>query len=225
MFYLLFENHQFIIFPALPLMEEKTENKKKLEPSSSTEESDVTVKQLTIIGRGECGKTSIISRFLRDEFKEEISATPIECENFDFEVREKKYRLKIWDTSGQDDYSRFRTLTLPMSDYVLICYSITDPMSFYEVESTLLQMVKVKGKEDAKVLLVATKKDMRTDDNISKEEGIIMGKKIGALEFIECSSLTGEGIKEIFSWFQNDMLDSFPPKKTGFLSNLFFCCC
>lgn len=188
-----------------------------------TLESFDMVKQLTIIGRGECGKTSILKRFFKNEFSEDISATPIENEDFIFSTEGKKFKLKIWDTSGQEDFSRFRTLTLPMSDYVIICYSITDPMSFYEVEDTLIPMVKQKAREDVNIMLVATKIDKRNEDYISTEEGIFLAKKIGAFKFIECSSLTGTGIKEVFNELKTHMTDLYLPRKGGFISKMFCC--
>lgn len=200
-----------------------SENKSEGLEIPPTLESFDMVKQLTIVGRGECGKTSILKRFFKNEFSEDISATPIENEDFVFSAEGKRFKLKIWDTSGQEDFSRFRTLTLPMSDYVIICYSITDPMSFYEVEDTLIPMVRQKAREDVNIMLVATKVDKRTDDYISTEEGVVLSKKIGAFKFIECSSLTGEGIKEVFDELKRHMTSVCLPKKSGFLSKMFCC--
>ncbi|KAM0681522.1 RHO4 protein [Glugoides intestinalis] len=194
----------------------------ELEVPPSNEPIQV-IKQLTLIGRGECGKTSILYRFLRNEFKENINATLIENEDLEFTMGKKNFKLKMWDTSGQDEFSRFRALTLPMSDYVAICYSIIDPVSFYEVEDTLIPMIRQKAREDVKIVLIATKVDMRTDDYISTEEGIMLAKKIGAIDFFECSSLSGLGIKEIFRWLQIDMFKTFSPKNYGSFQRVFCC--
>lgn len=186
------------------------------------------VKQLTIIGRGECGKTSLVRRFMKNEFSEELSATPIENEDYVFASEGKQFKLKIWDTSGQDDFLRLRGLTLPMSDYVMICYSISDPLSFYEVENTLMPMVKQKAREDVKIMLVATKIDKRSEDTVSTEEGVMLARRIGAFKFIECSSVVdienNAGIKNIFSELRKDMLKSFSPKQQGLFRRVFFCC-
>lgn len=193
------------------------------EDSSRTSHFD-DVKQMTIIGRGECGKTSILRRFFRNEFSEEINATPIESEDFISEVGGRSMKLKIWDTSGQDDYSRFRTLTLPISDYIMICYSIIDSMSFYEVEDTLVPMVRQKARESAKIILVATKTDKRTPEDITFEEGIVLAQRIGATKFYECSSMTGSGVEEIFSGIRADMYEAFNSRNPGFFYRFFGCC-
>lgn len=182
------------------------------------------VKNLTIIGRGNCGKSSILNRYFRDCFLDEKEATPLLSEEIKFTIKNKKMLLKIWDTSGQENFYTFRTLTLPISDYVLICYSIDDIRSFYEVTDTLIPMVQTKGKENSKIILVGTKTDLRTEDDRSYEEGLVLSQNIKAYKFYECSSLTGEGINSIFEEIKQDMYDSNFKSSKGFFYKLFFCC-
>lgn len=181
-------------------------------------------KQLTILGRGECGKTSILHRLTRGEFVTEIPATPIESRTITYTVNTTKINLKIFDTSGQDDYSRFRALTLPVSDYVLICYSVVDPMSFSEIEDTILSMVQSKAPAYVKTILCATKIDRREENDIASEEGHALAERIGAIRFFECSSLTGENVNEIFEFVKNDIYSSQNLVKTGWFGSLFNCC-
>ncbi|KAI5170287.1 Ras-like protein gene family, member A [Pancytospora epiphaga] len=184
------------------------------------------MKQLTIIGRGECGKTSIVHRLIRGTFSQTIPATPIESEVFSTAVNTTPVTLKIFDTSGQDDYSRFRALTLPISDYVLICYSTVDLMSFTEVEDTIISMVKLKAPANAKVVLCGTKTDIKDDRCVSWEEGRLLSERIGAIQFFECSAFAAEGVTEIFDFIVNDIYYSSVSEepKRGFFSRLFYCC-
>lgn len=181
-------------------------------------------RQLTIVGRGDCGKSSILQRFFKNEFHEEVNATPIESEELNFTVKKLNLKLKIWDTCGQEDFSRFRALTIPMSDYIIICYSIADSLSFYEVEDTLKPMIQEKAKENVKIILIATKIDLREESGIiTTEEGRVLADRIEAFKFIECSSLSGFNIKEIFEVIQNDMYEE-ARSKSGFFSSIFSCC-
>lgn len=196
----------------------------KASEASEAPKTHMQMKQLTIIGRGECGKTSITRRFFKNEFSEEISATPIENEDYIFTAAGKQFKLKIWDTSGQDDFLRLRSLTLPVSDYIMVCYSIADPLSFYEVENTLMPMIRQKAKENAKIMLVATKLDKRCDDTISTEEGMALARRIEAFKFIECSSLANIRIAEIFAELKKEVIESSEAVKHSFWKQLFFCC-
>lgn len=193
-----------------------------MDSKAESEKPDL-FKQLTIIGRGDCGKTSILRRFFKNEFNDDVNATPIESEELDFTVKKLKFKLKIWDTCGQEDFSRFRALTIPMSDYIIICYSIADSLSFYEVKDTLAPMIKDKAKENSKIILVGTKADLRNENTHTYEEGVVLSGNINAFKFIECSSLSNTNIKEIFKVIQDDMYQSVE-NKPGFFTWLFSCC-
>lgn len=193
-----------------------------VEEKTGTEKEGLS-RQLTIVGRGECGKTSILRRFFKNEFHDMVNATPIESEELNFIIKNKNFKLKIWDTCGQEDFSRFRALTIPMSDYVIICFSVCDSGSFFEVEDTLAPMIKEKAKPNTKIILVATKIDLRDDNCITTEEGQVLAERIKALKYIECSSLTGFNISEIFEIIKEDMYQNVR-SKDGFFSSLFNCC-
>lgn len=195
------------------------------ESTNKTEENCFDIsKKLTIIGRGECGKTSIVNRFINGIFDQVKLATPIESEIYEYKMKNKSFQIKIFDTSGQDEYSRFRTLTLPISDYVLVCFSVIDQKSFSEVGDTLVYMIKQKAPENTRVILCGSKIDLRTDSSITKEEGKALAKEINALEYFECSALTGEGINEIFDYIKLDIYKQAYPKPNNVFTRMFFCC-
>lgn len=206
------------------------ETKPEIEPATRKDKYDI-VKRMTIIGRGGCGKTSILQRLIYSNFSEEIPATPIESESLDYVMNGKNINLKIFDTSGQEDYSRFRALTLPVSDYILICFSVDDPLSYSEVFDTIHYMVKDKMPAGAKILLCATKIDMRNANSITQDEGRALGEQIGVTRYFECSAKTGVGISEIFDCIKSDIytteiqpLNSNSSGFFGFFSSLFKCC-
>ena len=49
-------------------------------------------------------------------------------------------------------------------------------------------------------LLVGTKKDLRekNEDLVTHEEGRAMASKLGAIDYMESSAFTGEGLTEVF---------------------------
>ena len=42
--------------------------------------------------------------------------------------------LALFDTAGQEDYDRLRPLSYPQTDIFLLCFSVVNPTSFYNVK-------------------------------------------------------------------------------------------
>lgn len=42
--------------------------------------------------------------------------------------------LNLWDTAGQEEYDRLRTLSYPQTNIFIICFSISSPASYENVK-------------------------------------------------------------------------------------------
>ncbi|KAM7201661.1 putative RHO2 protein [Rhypophila sp. PSN 637] len=170
---------------------------------------DVIRRKLVIIGDGACGKTSLLSVFTLGYFP--ATYTPTVFENYvtDCRVDGKSVQLALWDTAGQEDYERLRPLAYAKAHVILIGFSVDTPDS--------LDNVKHKWAVEAQerlpgvpIILVGLKKDLRADPVaieemrkkslhfVSEEQGERVGKEIGARKYLECSSLTGDGVDDVF---------------------------
>lgn len=127
----------------------------------------------------------------------------------DCRVDGKSVQLALWDTAGQEDYERLRPLAYSQAHVILIGFSIDTPDS--------IENVKHKWADEATercpgvpIILVGLKKDLR-DDPVAQEEmrkrsqkfitnkaGEDMKELIGARKYLECSSLTGDGVDDVF---------------------------
>jgi len=117
--------------------------------------------------------------------------------------------LGLWDTAGQDDYDRLRPLSYPDTDVFLICFSLVNPNSYYNVADKWAPEITHHCPGVPKIL-VGTKLDLRDDkDEIEKlktrkqspltlQQGEQMRRKLGAVCYKECSALTQVGLKDIF---------------------------
>jgi Ras family protein A len=54
----------------------------------------------------------------------------------------RQVELALWDTAGQEEYDRLRPLSYPETDVVLICFSVVNGRSFYNVADKVLLLHK-----------------------------------------------------------------------------------
>ena len=99
-------------------------------------------------------------------------------------------------------------MNYPEVDFVLICFSVVNPVSYSNVETKWNPEVNFYV-PNPKVILVGLKTDLRNDKEVverlkkihespsSFEKGVELAKNISALKYMECSSLTGEGVHNI----------------------------
>ena len=164
---------------------------------------------LVIIGDGSCGKTSLLCHFILGYFPSR--SVPAVFENFttDCRVDGRPVQLTLCDTPGQEDNEALRLLTYVQSHVVIIGFSLDSPVSLANVRHKWVEEVKEQCL-GAPIILVGLKKDLREDINNGEEmckksqnfvtpiEGAAMAKLCGASKYLECSSLTGEGVDGVF---------------------------
>ena len=81
--------------------------------------------KLVIVGDGACGKTSLLTVYKTGEFPTDYVPTVFETDVMRTNVEgEGEIELTLWDTAGQEQYDKLRTLSYPGSDVILICFSI-----------------------------------------------------------------------------------------------------
>ncbi|UJR38076.1 hypothetical protein I4U23_030757 [Adineta vaga] len=166
-------------------------------------------RKLVIVGDGMTGKTCLLFAFKDDKFISNHDATIFDTYVADIQVDGKTIDLALFDTAGQEDFDRLRPLSYPDTNIILICFSVDSSVSATSViEKWMPEVRHFCGR--CPVILVACKKDLRTDPQtiselkregekpVSTEVGRRIAAQIKADAYMECSAKTREGVQELF---------------------------
>uniref|UniRef100_A0A914QJW4 Uncharacterized protein n=1 Tax=Panagrolaimus davidi TaxID=227884 RepID=A0A914QJW4_9BILA len=75
----------------------------------------------------------------------------------------------LHDTAGQEEYDNIRPLSYPQTNCFLLCISLENPES-----------------------------SVKSADAVSTAQGLQMARRIKAVKYLECSSLTRIGLEQVF---------------------------
>ncbi|TGZ64214.1 hypothetical protein CRM22_006494 [Opisthorchis felineus] len=166
-------------------------------------------KKLLVVGDGECGKTSLLIVFSKGVFPQQYVPTVFDTFVKDIVIDNKRMEFTLWDSAGQENYDRLRTLSYPDTDVIILCFSIAYPDSFENVRDKWISEIKEFCPETP-VILVGLKKDLRADPTLVRtlrqrrqqpvktEAGRAMAKDIKAACYLECSAKYHDGVTEVF---------------------------
>jgi len=154
--------------------------------------------KLVFLGDQSVGKTSIITRFMYDNFDRHYQATiGIDFLSKTMYLEDRTVRLQLWDTAGQE---RFRSLIpsyIRDSSVAVVVYDVTNRASFLNT-SKWVEDVRAERGNDVVICLVGNKTDLGNDKRqVTTEEGEEKASKDDLL-FMECSAKAGYNVKSLF---------------------------
>ncbi|KAF3687366.1 GTP-binding protein Rhes Ras -like protein enriched in striatum [Channa argus] len=114
------------------------------EPLCSTKPQNC--KRIVVLGAPRVGKTSILRRYLRDEFVEEYNPTSEDFLRKLFRIRGESYQIDILDASRERDFPAKRRLSILTGDIFLLVFSLDDRSSFEEVCALRTEILAAKSK-------------------------------------------------------------------------------
>ncbi|RKU43213.1 Rho GTPase [Coniochaeta pulveracea] len=170
-------------------------------------------------GDGACGKTSLLNVFTRGYFPTVYEPTVFENYVHDIFVDGTHIELSLWDTAGQEEFDRLRSLSYDDTDLIMLCYSVDSKDSLENVESKWVGEI-ADNCPGVKLVLVALKCDLRENEAeedgantnnpelggqqekkplINYDQGLEVARRINALRYLECSAMRNRGVNEAFT--------------------------
>ncbi|GFU06919.1 ras-related protein Rab-24 [Nephila pilipes] len=170
-----------------------------IEKKKSMSKVDVKV---VLLGKEYSGKTSLVERFVYNQFNGENSYQNTIGAAFGakkIEIDQEVLVLGLWDTAGSERYESIGRIYYRKSHAAVICYDLTDSHSFERAKFWVSELLKFE--EKCLLYLCGTKKDLVNCDlkrrAVDYHSVTDYAYEIKA-EVFETSSKTGEGVDELF---------------------------
>lgn len=180
-------------------------NYKKMKKKYDFCDKRSTCIKCVLVGDSGVGKSNVAARMSSRNFKEEYQPTLFDNYAATVFIDEKPFHFSLFDTAGKEDYDRLRVISYMNCDVFLVCFAIDDINSLKSVETNWVPELR-RYLPKTPFILVGTRADRRDDNTgnkvdtncqVSYKQAMALSSKVGAICYVECSSLSGDGIQDL----------------------------
>ena len=169
--------------------------------------------KVTLIGESSVGKTSIINRYAKGNFSQELESTLGANYSQKKLVRHgKKIRLDLWDTAGQEKYRAIGRHFYKESYIVCLVYDISNRDSFEKIKSVWYPDLQQFGEKLRIVAVVGNKIDKYLEEEVKDEDAKAFAEEIKAINK-RTSAMEGTNIEDLF----NSLVDKYLTEISGMI--------
>ena len=174
-----------------------------------------TVIPMMLLGDGQVGKTSLISRLTGKKFDDSPMTTiGKETYLYDTILHDINIKIKIFDTAGQERFKSMSANVIKNVEGLILTYSIASKESFNNLDNWLHQLNNVSDISKTPIILVGNKSDLKDLREVDYEEGEDYAKEHD-FHFFETSAKTGENVKEAFDYIFELLYKKLEEEITG----------
>lgn len=176
--------------------------------------------KLVLLGEAAVGKSSLVLRFVSDDFQENKEPTigaaflTQKCA-----LANRTIKFEIWDTAGQERFASLAPMYYRNAQAALVVYDITKPTSFIKARHWVNEL-KAQASPGIIIALVGNKLDLEEGDSaeparkVAVEEGQKLADDEGLL-FFETSAKSGYNVKQVFMAIANKIPEEAPRRSAG----------
>jgi len=151
--------------------------------------------KITLFGPGGVGKTSLLLRYIKDYFSDDLKKTI--GSNFlikDVEIDGKSVRLLLWDIGGQPQFHKLRTIYFKGSNAALGVFDLSSSQTLLKIPGWI-SSIKKTVKKAIPMVLLGNKVDLEREvDRLEAED---LAKRLNC-EYMETSAKTGVNVESAF---------------------------
>ena len=152
---------------------------------------------MVLIGDYGVGKSATTIQYVQNHFVREYDPTIENSYRKQITVDDESYMLDILDTAGEEEYSVMIDQYIRSGEGFLFMFSLTSRISFDKLAEKILHAQNCKDKTHFPMILVGNKCDLKSDRQISTEEGEEMAKVLDC-PYFETSAKERINIEESF---------------------------
>lgn len=154
--------------------------------------------KIIIIGDSGVGKSSLLHRYINNYYNDDSNSTiAIDLQNKVLNIEDKKIKLQIWDTAGQEKYSRLIKCYYKGARGILLCFDITNNNSFLHLTNWFKKINENIQLKNAIIFIVGTKKDL--ENRVVDYDIALEFAKENNAEYYEISAKESTNIDELFT--------------------------
>jgi len=166
---------------------------------------------MVCVGEQDVGKTCLVQRYIKDEFKEHTTPT-IGC---DLQVKHIHHRgqavqLMLYDTAGMERFRFIVSSYYRKANGAVLAFDLTSRESFETIETHWLPEVDRYAPQNVFKLLVGTKSDLTDHRAVGLEEVTAFAREHG-LAYVETSAKADkDSVAKAFEKMVDGMIGSTP---------------
>mmetsp|Transcript_28331 Transcript_28331/g.41136 ORF Transcript_28331/g.41136 Transcript_28331/m.41136 type:complete len:235 (+) Transcript_28331:60-764(+) len=142
------------------------------------------------------GKTSIVKRYVYDQFEHAPSPTiGVDFLSKLVFLKNRTVRLSTWDTAGEPRFRPLMPSYMRDSEVAVVVYDVTNRTSFLNT-AMWVDLIRMQRGNDILIVLVGNKADL-SNRQVGTTEGEKQAKMDGLL-FMECSAKSGDNVQGLF---------------------------
>lgn len=150
-----------------------------------------------IIGDNGIGKSALMLRYTDEEFNDSLLTTiGVDYKFKTVNINSEIIKFQIWDTSGQERFKSITTTYYRESSVVILCYDITDPITFLNLDAWLNE-IKNHASPNVLIVICGTKFDLASERKISYDDAKLYCDNKN-LKYFEVSAKSNLNINKIF---------------------------
>ena len=153
---------------------------------------------LILVGDSTVGKTCLLNRYFKNQFKSTISNIGIDKDIKFVKINNSIYKLTVWDTVGQERFRALPKKYYQNADGVFLLFDVTKEDSFSNVSNWMKDIKDNSNKESNIIIYLIGNKIDLNERKVSKESAEELAQSLG-MKYYDVSCKNNINVAEIMS--------------------------